>query len=101
MIDTRSPGREPRCYLQAGDVRQPGREQALLQQPGQRGTFGVARHGILEGELAGGDLSQALQDCDIAAAPLARQVVGRPEHGCDLALQVTRPGRPAQADHAA
>ena len=95
----------PRRDLQARDARQPRRQQALLQGPGQRGTFCAIVQRDLERDLTGGDMRQGPQNLDIACSPVAWHVVGHAERAHDMAVRSAHrepcpgdhPGRPGRA----
>jgi hypothetical protein len=101
----------PRRDLQAGDTRQPRRQQAFLESPRQGDSSGAARQRGSQRNLLPGDLGQGLKNRDVAGTPLPCHLVGDPEHPHDLVVLILDrdpgPGQqarrigPGRAAHAA
>ena len=88
---TRRPGPArgvTRRHLQAGDLRQPRRQQALFKSPRQGGSPGAVRQRGPQRNLAPGEASQGLQHRDVAGTPLPCDLVGDPEHPRDTVVLV-------------
>jgi hypothetical protein len=89
-------GHIPRRDLPAGDLRKPRRQQALRQSLSQLASFSAIVQCGLQRDLAGGDLSQGLQNLNIDVAPAAGRIIGHAEAPTTWPAG-SRTGNPAHA----